>query len=45
MPNDIVENESTVAFIIEFNNNDELIKNDIFNVNFDDEIIKDLLPE
>ena len=45
VPNDIVENESTVAFIIEFNNNDELIKNDIFNVNFDDEIIKDLLPE
>ncbi len=45
VPNDIVENESTVAFIIEFNNNDELIKNDIFNVDFDDEIIKDILPE
>ena len=45
VPNDIVENESTVAFIIEFNNNDEIIKNDIFNVDFDDEIIKDILPE
>ena len=31
IPNDIVENAATVAFIIEYNNNDKLIKNDIFN--------------
>lgn len=45
VPNDIVENGSTVAFIVEFDNNDELIKNDIFNKSFDGEIIKDILPE
>lgn len=45
VPNDIIENESTVAFIVEFDNNDELIKNDIFNESFDNEIIKDILPE
>ena len=30
IPNDIVENQATVAFIVEFSENDELIKNDIF---------------
>ena len=45
VPNDIVDNESTVAFIIEYSNNDEIIKNDIFNKSFDKEITKDILPE
>lgn len=45
IPNDIVENAATVAFIIEYNNNDKLIKNDIFNQEFSNQIIKDILPE
>lgn len=45
VPNDIVENDTTVAFIIEYNNNEQLIKNDIFNIDFSNQIIKDLLPE
>ena len=45
IPNDIIENESTVAFIVEFKENDKLIKNDIFDEMFDVEIIKDILPE
>ena len=45
IPNDIVENAAKVAFIIEYNNNDKLIKNDIFNQEFSNQIIKDILPE
>lgn len=45
VPNDVVENEITVAFIVGFNENDEIIKNDIFNVSFDNKIIKDILPK
>lgn len=45
IPNDIVENDAKVAFIIEYNNNDKLIKNDIFNQEFSNQIIKDILPE
>lgn len=44
VPNDVVDNEATVAFIIEFSDEDQLIKNDIFNLEFDNEIIKDILP-
>lgn len=45
IPNDIVENAAKGAFIIEYNNNDKLIKNDIFNQEFSNQIIKDILPE
>ena len=45
MPNDIVDNDATIAFIIEYNENDELIKNDIFDKRFDTKIIKDMLPK
>ena len=45
IPNDIVENDTSVAFIIEYNENDQLIKNDIFNIEFSNTIIKDILPE
>lgn len=45
IPNDIVENAATVAFIIKYNNNNKLIKNDIFNQEFSNQIIKDILPE
>lgn len=45
VPNDVVDNEATVAFIIEFNEEDELIKNDIFNTSFDNKILKDILPK
>ena len=45
VPNDIVDNEVTVAFIIEFNEDDELIKNDIFDTSFDNKILKDILPK
>lgn len=44
VPNDIVDTEVTVAFIVEFNENDELIKNDIFSASFDNNILKDILP-
>ena len=44
VPNDIVENDATVAFIIEYNKDNQLIKNDIFNFDFDNEIIEDILP-
>jgi len=45
VPNDIVDNEVTVAFIVEFNENNELIKNDIFSESFDNNILKDILPK
>jgi len=45
VPNDVVDNEATVAFIVEFNENDELIKNDIFSASFDEDILKDILPK
>ena len=45
VPNDIVKNDATLAYIIEYNKTDELIKNDIFNASFDSEIVKDILPE
>ena len=44
IPNDIIENEATVAFIIEYKDNEPLIQNDIFNTNFDDKIIRNILP-
>jgi hypothetical protein len=45
VPNDVVDNEATVAFIVEFIENDELIKNDIFNTSFDSNVLKDILPK
>lgn len=45
LPNDIVDNDATIAFIVEYNENDELIKNDIFDKRFDTKIIKDMLPK
>ncbi len=45
VPNDIVHNDATLAFIIEYADSDELIKNDIFAKSFDEEIIQDILPE
>lgn len=45
VPNDIVENDTNIAFIIEYNDNDQLIKNDIFNIEFSSQIIKDILPD
>lgn len=45
VPNDIIDNEATVAFIIEFTNDDELIKNDIFNKEFNQKTLQDLLPK
>ena len=45
VPNDIVNNESTVAFIVSYNKCNKLITNDIFDVNFDKKIVKDLLPK
>lgn len=45
IPNDVIDNEATVAFIVEYNENDELVKNDIFNENFDQNILKDILPK
>ena len=45
MPNDIIENDASLAFIVEYNKNDELINNDIFNIDFDKDILKDLLPD
>lgn len=45
IPNDIVDNDATVAFIVEFNENDELINNDIFCEKFDKKVIKDILPK
>ena len=45
VPNDMVENDASVAFIIEYNDNDQLIKNDIFNTDFSNTIIKDILPD
>ena len=44
VPNDIVDGEATVAFILTFNEEDELLQNDVFNDNFDKSITKDLLP-
>ena len=45
IPNDVVENEITVAFIVEYHKDDELIKNDIFNKSFDNKVLKDILPK
>ena len=45
LPNDIIENDASLAFIVEYNKNDELINNDIFNIDFDKDILKDLLPD
>lgn len=45
VPNDVIENEATVAFIVEYNNNDKLIQNDIFNKNLSTKIVKDILPK
>lgn len=45
VPNDVVDNETTIAFIVEFVENDELIKNDIFNTSFDSNVLKDILPK
>jgi hypothetical protein len=45
LPNDNVENDSTLAFIIECDENDnKIIKNDIFDEDFNDKILKDILP-
>ena len=45
VPNDVVDNAATVAFIVEFNKDDEIIKNDIFDASFDNKVLKDLLPK
>ena len=45
LPNDYIDNDADLAFIIEFDNNDKLIDNDIFNVNFDKKILKNILPK
>lgn len=45
LPNDYIDNNVDIAFIIEFDNHDKLIENDIFNVNFDKKILKSILPK
>ena len=45
LPNDYIKNDASVAFILEFNDKDSLIKNDIFSESFDSKILKDLLPK
>ena len=45
LPNDYIYNDADLAFIIEFNDNDKLIKNDIFNADFEEKIIKNILPK
>ena len=40
-----IYNDADLAFIIEFNDNDKLIKNDIFNADFEEKIIKNILPK
>lgn len=45
LPNDYIDNNVDLAFIIEFDDKDKLIENDIFNINFDKKVLKDLLPK
>lgn len=45
VPNDIVDNDATVAFIIEFSHSDELIKNDLFNKDFNQKNLQNILPK
>lgn len=45
LPNDYIDNNADLAFIIEFDDKDKLVKNDIFNINFDKKILKDILPK
>lgn len=45
VPNDYINNESNLAFIIEYKDDDNLIKNDIFDNDFNQDILVDILPE
>ena len=45
LPNDYIDNDVDLAFIIEFNDNDQLIKNDIFKESFDKKVLKNILPK
>ena len=45
LPNDYIDNDADLAFVIEYNNNDKLIENDIFNPSFDKKILKNILPK
>lgn len=45
LPNDVVNYEITVAFVLDYPNNDAIIKNDIFSADFDRKITKQILPK
>lgn len=45
LPNDVVDCEVTVAFILNYPKNDVIIKNDIFADDFDKKITKQILPK
>lgn len=44
LPNELNNNECSVAFIVKYSNDDLLIKNDIFNIHFSKEISREILP-
>ncbi len=45
LPNELNNNECSVAFIVRYSDDDLLIKNDIFNINFSKKINKEILPD
>lgn len=45
LPNELNNNECSVAFIVKYSDGDLLIKNDIFNIDFSKKISKEILPD
>ena len=45
VPNDIYIRDQKLAFILEYKESDQLVKNDLFNSDFDKKITKDILPK
>ncbi len=44
LPNDYIDNNVDLAFIVGFDDDDKLIENDIFNTSFDKKILENILP-